>query len=99
MKQSYITKEGRYGKAIRCFYTQDQNSKKPLIAMAAYSGTTVAQTTNKLAEMTRDILNRKFVLVADKEWFCGQLIQELHEQFGISILVPVRRSDNLDYRV
>lgn len=94
MKQSYITKEGRYGKAIRCFYTQDQNSKKPLIAMAAYSGTTVAQTTNKLAEMTRDILNREFVLVADKEWFCGQLIQELHERYGISILVPVRRSEN-----
>ena len=94
MKQSYITKEGRYGKAIRCFYTQDQNSKKPLIAMAAYSGTTVAQTTNKLAEMTRDILNQEFVLVADKEWFCGQLIQELHEQFGINILVPVKKTEN-----
>ena len=39
-------------------------------------------------------MNREFVLVADKEWFCGQLIQELHEQYGISILVPVRRSEN-----
>lgn len=94
MKQSYITKEGRYGKAIRTFYTQDQSSKKPLMAMATYSGTAVAQITNKLAAMTKDILNKEFVLVADKEWYCGQLIQELHEQYGINILVPVKRSDN-----
>jgi len=94
MKQSYITKEARYGKAIRTFYTQDQNSKKPLMAMATYSGTTVAQITSKLADMTRDILSQEFVLVADKEWYCGRLIQELHEQYGINILVPVKKSDN-----
>jgi len=94
MKQSYITKEGRYGKAIRTFYTQDQKSKKPLMALVTYSGTTVSQITNTLAEMTRDILGQNFVLVSDKEWYCGQLIQELHEQYGISILVPVKRSDS-----
>lgn len=92
MKQSYITKEGRYGKAIRCFYTQDQHSKKPLMAMAAYSGTAVAQTTSKIAEMTRDILNQEFVLVADKEWYCGQLIHELHEQYGVHVLVPAKKT-------
>jgi len=48
MKHSFITKEGRYGKAIRTFYTQDQESKKPIIAMATYSGTTVSQITCQL---------------------------------------------------
>jgi hypothetical protein len=94
MKRSYITKEGRYGKAIRCFYTQDQTSKKPLIAMATYSGTTVAQATDEIAARTRDILGDKYMLVADKEWYCGRLIQELHEQYGINILVPVKKSSN-----
>ncbi len=59
--------------------------------MAAYSGTAVAQTTSKIAEMTRDILNQEFVLVADKEWYCGQLIHELHEQYGVHVLVPVKK--------
>jgi hypothetical protein len=45
MKQSCITQEDHYGKAIRTFYTQDQTSKKPLMALAAYSGTTVSQVT------------------------------------------------------
>ena len=45
MKQSFITQEAHYGKAIRTFYTQDQASKKPLMALAAYSGTTVSQIT------------------------------------------------------
>jgi len=94
MKKSYITKEGRYGKAIRCFYTQDQTSKKPLIAMAAYSGTSVAQATDEIAVRTRDILGDQYMLVADKEWYCSRLIQELHEQYGINILVPVKKSSN-----
>src|SRR5207253_11015464 len=86
MKHSFITQEDRYGKAIRTFYTQDQASKKPLIALAAYSGTTVSQVTHRLADLTRDILGRDFLMVADKEWYCGQLIQELHAQYGVAVL-------------
>jgi hypothetical protein len=92
MKLSFLTKEERYGKAIRTFYAQDQQSKKPLIAMAAYSGTTVAQITHKLTELTKDILGREFLMVADKEWYCGRLIQELHKHYRISVLVPAKRS-------
>ena len=92
MKQSFITQEDRYGKAIRTFYTQDQASKKPLIALATYSGTTVSQVSCRLAALTRDILGRDFLMVADKEWYCGQLIQELHAQFGVAVLTPVKSS-------
>jgi hypothetical protein len=92
MKLSFITKEDRYGKAIRTFYSQDQESKKPLIALAAYSGTTVSQVTRRLAARTRDVLGRDFLMVADKEWYCGQLIQELHKQGGVSVLTPVKSS-------
>ncbi|MDH3604945.1 MAG: hypothetical protein OEU26_35525, partial [Candidatus Tectomicrobia bacterium] len=92
MKHAFITQEDHYGKAIRTFYTQDQASKKPLIALAAYSGTTVSQITGRLASMTRDVLAQDFLLVADKEWYCGQLIQELHAQYGIDVLTPVKAS-------
>ena len=92
MKHSFITQEDRYGKALRTFYTQDQASKKPLIALAAYSGTTVSQVTHRLADLTRDILGRDFLMVADKEWYCGQLIQELHAQYGVAVLTPVKSS-------
>lgn len=92
MKHSFLTKEDRYGKAIRTFYTQDQESQKPLMALAAYSGTTVSQVTQRLARLTRDLLGRHFLMVADKEWYCGQLIQELHQQYGINVLTPVKRS-------
>jgi len=92
MKQSFITQEDRYGKAVRTFYTQDQASKKPLIALAAYSGTTVSQVTRRLATLTRAILTRDFCLVADKEWYCGQLIQDLHAQYGVEVLTPVKSS-------
>ena len=92
MKLSFLTKEDRYGKAIRTFYTQDQESKKPLIALAAYSGTTVSQVTRQLAARTRDVLGQDFLMVADKEWYCGQLIQELHKQCGVSVLTPVKSS-------
>jgi len=90
MKQSFITKEDRYGKAIRTFYTQDQESRKPLLALAAYSGTTVSQVTRQVADRTREILGREFLLVADKEWYCGKLIRELHKQ--INVLIPVKHS-------
>jgi len=92
MKLSFLTKEDRYGKAIRTFYTQDQESKKPLIAMAAYSGATVSQVTRQLAARTRDVLGRDFLMVADKEWYCGQLIQELHKRSGVTVLTPVKSS-------
>ena len=92
MKLSFITKEDRYGKAIRTFYSQDQQSKKPLIALAAYSGTTVSQATHQLAHLTQELLGQSFLMVADKEWYCGQLIQELHQKFHITVLTPVKRS-------
>jgi len=92
MKHAFIAQEDRYGKAIRTFYTQDQTSKKPLIALATYSGTTVSQVTRRLATLTRAILGRDFLLVADKEWSCGQLIQELHAQYGVAVLTPVKSS-------
>jgi hypothetical protein len=92
MKHSFITQEDRYGKAVRTFYTQDQTSKKPLIALAAYSGTTVSQVTRRLAILTRAILERDFLMVADKEWYCGQLIQDLHAQYGIAVLTPIKAS-------
>jgi hypothetical protein len=92
MQQSFITQEDRYGKAVRTFYTQDQASKKPLIALAAYSGTTVSQVTHRLAALTRAILGRDFLMVADKEWYCGHLIQDLHAQYGIEVLTPVKSS-------
>jgi len=92
MKHSFITQEDRYGKAVRTFSTQDQTSKKPLIALAAYSGTTVSQVTRRLAMLTRAILERDFLMVADKEWYCGQLIQDLHAQYGIAVLTPIKAS-------
>lgn len=92
MKQSFITQEAHHGKAIRTFYTQDQVSKKPLIALAAYSGATVSQITRHVATLTRTILDRDFLLVADKEGYCGQLIQDLHAQYGIDVLTPVKAS-------
>jgi hypothetical protein len=92
MKQSFIAQEAHYGKAIRTFYTQDQVSKKPLVAFAAYSGATVSQITRHLATLTRTILERDFLLVADKEWYCGQLIQDLHAQYGIDVLTPIKSS-------
>ncbi|KKK94133.1 hypothetical protein LCGC14_2685930, partial [marine sediment metagenome] len=66
MKLSFITKEGRYGKAIRTFYTQDQYSKKPLMAMATYSGASVSQVTRRLISLTKNILAQDFLMVADK---------------------------------
>ena len=92
MKQSFITQEAHQGKAIRTFYTQDQLSKKPLVALAAYSGTTVSQITRALATLTHDILERDFLMVADKEWYCGQLIQDLHAQYGVDVLTPIKSS-------
>jgi hypothetical protein len=90
MKHSFLTQEDHYGKAIRTFYTQDQASKKPLIALATYSGTTVSQVTHRLAHLTRTILGQDFLLVADKEWYCAQLIQELHAHYGVAVLTPVK---------
>lgn len=92
MQLSCITQEDRYGKAIRTFSTQDQASKQPLIALAASSGTTVSQVTHRLADLTRDILGRDCLMVADKEWYGGQLIQALHAQYGVAVLPPVTSS-------
>jgi Transposase DDE domain len=92
MKPSFITQEDRYGKAVRTFYTQDQASKKPRMALAAYSGTTVAQVTHHLAALTRAILGRAFLMVADQAWYGGHLLQDLHAQYGIEVVTPVKSS-------
>ena len=39
-----------------------------LFLMAAYSGTTVSQVTRQLATLTHSILDRDFLMIADKEW-------------------------------
>ena len=48
--------------------------------------------TRQLAARIRDVLGRDFLMVADKEWYCGQLIQELHKQWGVAVLTPVKSS-------
>ena len=55
MQQSLLTQEDRYGKAVRPFSPQDQASKKPLIALAASSGTTGSQVPHHLAALTRTL--------------------------------------------
>lgn len=92
MKASYITREKTYAKAIRTFYTQDQRSKKPLFAKAAYSGTTVSQVTPQLVEFNREILGGGFLGVMDKEWFVGSLLDQLDKIYGIEVLLPVKRT-------
>jgi hypothetical protein len=92
MQHAFMPQEDRDGKAIRTFYPQDQTSKKPLIALAASSGTTVSQGTHRLAPLPRTIRGRDFLLGADTEWDCGQLMQELHAQYGIAVLTPVKAS-------
>ena len=92
MQHSFITQEARDGKAIRTFSTQDQTSTKPLIALAASSGTTVSQVTRRLASLTRTILGRDFLLVADTEWYCGPLIQARHTPYGVAVLPPIKSS-------
>jgi hypothetical protein len=92
MQQSCITQEDRYGKAVRTFSCQDHASQKPRIALAAYSGTTVSQVTRRLATLMRPILKRDFLMVADKEWYCGQLLQDLHAEYGVAVLTPAKAS-------
>jgi hypothetical protein len=92
MKVSFLTKEKAYGKAIRTFYTQDQDSKKPLFAKVAYSGTTVTQVTPQIIEANKEILNHSFLCVSDKEWFIGDLLDQLDKIHGIEVLLPVKRT-------
>jgi len=92
MKASYLSKDKAYGKAIRTFYTQDQASKKPLFAKAAYSGATVAQVTPQLVEANKEILGAPFLTVNDKEWFIGSLLDQLDKIHGIQVLLPLKRT-------
>src|SRR5947209_1666565 len=64
MQHAFSTQEDRYGKAIRTFDTQDQASQKPLLALAASSGTTVSQVPHRLADLTRAIRGRDCLMVA-----------------------------------
>lgn len=92
MKASYLSKDKTYGKAIRTFYTQDQESKKPLFAKVAYSGATVSQVTPEVVEATKEILGGPFLSVMDKEWFIGSLLNELDKVCGIQVLLPIKRT-------
>jgi hypothetical protein len=92
MHHAFITQEDRSGKAIRTFSTQDQASKTPLMALAAYSGTPVSQVPHRVADLTRDILGRDVLMVADNEWYGGPLLQERHAQDGVAVLPPVTSS-------
>lgn len=92
MKASYLSKDKVYGKAIRTFYTQDQATKKPLFAKAAYSGATVAQVTPHLVEVNKEILGGPFLSVCDKEWFIGSLLDQLDKIHGIEVLLPLKRT-------
>jgi len=92
MKASYLSKDKVYGKAIRTFYTQDQATKKPLFAKAAYSGATVAQVTPHLVEANKEILGGPFLSVCDKEWFIGSLLDQLDKIHGIEVLLPLKRT-------
>jgi hypothetical protein len=92
MKASYLSKDKTYGKAIRTFYTQEQESKKPLFAKVAYSGTTVSQVTPEVVEATKEILGGPFLSVMDKEWFIGSLLDELDKVCGVQVLLPVKRT-------
>jgi hypothetical protein len=92
MKASYLSKEKTYGKAIRTFYTQDQESKKPLFVKVAYSGASVAEVTPHLVEANKEILGGPFLTVNDKEWFIGSLLEQLDKIHGIQVLLPVKRT-------
>ena len=92
MQQSCITQEDRDGQAVRTFSTQAQASQKPRVALAASAGTTVSQVTRRLATLTRAILTRDGVMVADKAWYGGQRIQDRHAPSGGAVLPPVKSS-------
>jgi len=79
-------------KAIRTFYTQDQASKKPLLLWLPTPAPLSPRSPTGWPTLTRDILGRDFLMVADKEWYCGQLIQELHAQLWRCGPDPVKSS-------
>jgi hypothetical protein len=91
MKRSFMPDEKGYGKAIRLFYTQEQTSQLPLIAFARYSGATVSQATPELMALTQQAVGTGRLLVADKEWYCGHLLQELRHM-GVTVLTPIKQS-------
>jgi hypothetical protein len=92
MHHAFRTQEDRSGTAIRTCSTQDQASQHPLSALAASSGTTVSQVPHRLADLTRAILGRDVLMVADTAWDCGQLLQALHAHYGVAVLPPVTSS-------
>jgi len=92
MQPSFIPQEARDGQAVRTFSPQDQASKKPRLALAASSGTTVSPVTRRLATLTRPILGRDVLMVADKAWDGGPLRQDRHAQHGGEVLTPVQSS-------
>lgn len=92
MKASYISQEKIYGKAIRAFYTQDQESRKPLFVKVCYSGTTAGQVTPALVEATQSVMGGTFLSVTDKEWYVAQLLEYLDKIYRIEVLLPVKRT-------
>ncbi len=62
------------------------------MALPASSGPTVSQVTPRLADLTRDILGRDCLLVADTAWDGGPRLQARHAQDGVAVLTPVTSS-------
>ena len=92
MQHSFMTPEDHDGTAIRTFYPQDQASKPPRIALAAYAGTPLSQITPRLAGLTRPIRDRDGLRVAEKAWDCGHRIQARHAPSGVALRTPVKAS-------
>jgi hypothetical protein len=92
MKASYISQDKVYGKAIRAFYTQDQERGKPLFVRACYSGTSAGQATPALVEATQAILGGTFLSVTDKEWYVALLLEQLDKIYKIEVLLPLKRT-------
>jgi hypothetical protein len=64
------------------------------MALAADSGTTVSQVPHRWADLTRPILGRDCLMVADQAWDCGQRSQDRHAQDGVAVLPPGKSSPN-----
>jgi hypothetical protein len=73
-----IPQADRAGQALRTVATQDQASQTPRLALAASSGTPVAQVPPRWAGLTRARLGRDGRLVADTAWDGGPLLQARH---------------------
>src|SRR2546425_5426808 len=64
----------------------------PTIPRAASTVAPFSRYTRRWAMLTRAILARDVLMVADKAWDCGQLLQALHAPYGLAVLPPIKAS-------